>query len=58
MTMTTVGAFACLVFATFTGVRELGLVGAVGLIVCLLASLHLIPLVYRLRTVRIGTSLH
>ncbi len=47
-TLTTVGAFACLSFATFTGIRELGLVGAVGLIVCLLASLLVIPMGWRL----------
>jgi predicted RND superfamily exporter protein len=43
-TLTTVGAFAALSLTTFTGIRELGLIGGVGLIVCLLASLHLIPL--------------
>ncbi len=47
-TLTTVGALACLALATFAGIRELGLVGAVGLIVCLLASLHLVPLGWRL----------
>ena len=34
--------------ATFTGIRDLGLVGAVGLLTCLLASLHLIPLGWRM----------
>jgi predicted exporter len=47
-TLTTVGAFACLGLATFTGVREVGLVGAVALLVCLLASLHIIPVGWRL----------
>lgn len=47
-TLTTVGAFACLALATFTGIRELGLVGAVALLVCLFASLHLIPLGWKL----------
>jgi len=46
-TLTTVGAFACLALATFTGVRELGVIGAGGLVVCLLASLHLIPVGWR-----------
>jgi predicted exporter len=46
-TLTTVAAFACLGLATFDGIREVGLVGSVGLVVCLLASLHLVPLVYR-----------
>ncbi|NNG16153.1 MAG: MMPL family transporter, partial [Gemmatimonadales bacterium] len=47
-TLTTVGALACLALATFAGIRELGLVGAVGLLTCLLASLHLIPLGWQL----------
>ena len=46
-TATTVAAFACLGLATFIGIREAGLVGAVGLVACLLASLHLVPLAYR-----------
>jgi predicted exporter len=46
-TLTTVAAFACLGLATFDGIREVGLVGSVGLLVCLLASLHLVPLAYR-----------
>jgi predicted RND superfamily exporter protein len=46
-TLTTVAAFACLGLATFDGMRDIGLVGAVGIFVCLLASLHLIPLFYR-----------
>jgi predicted RND superfamily exporter protein len=46
-TLTTVAALACLAFATFDGIREMGLVGGVGLLVCLLASLHLIPLGWR-----------
>jgi len=47
-TLTTVGAFAAFALATFTGVREVGLVGAVGMLACLLASLHLVPLGWRL----------
>ncbi len=47
-TLTTIGALACLALATFAGIRELGLVGGVGLFVCLLASLHLIPLGWRI----------
>jgi len=47
-TLTTVVALACLGFATFDGIREMGLVGGVGLLVCLIASLHLIPLGWRL----------
>ncbi len=47
-TLTTVGAFACLGFARFDGIQELGLVGGIGLLVCLFASLHLVPVCYRL----------
>ncbi len=43
-TLTTGGAFAALSLTTFTGIRELGLIGGVGLVTCLLASVHLIPL--------------
>jgi predicted RND superfamily exporter protein len=42
-TLTTIAGFACLGLATFRGVRELGLVAAFGLVICLLASLHLVP---------------
>lgn len=45
-TVTTIVGFACLGLATFRGVRELGLVAAFGLAVCLLASLHLVPICY------------
>ena len=45
-TLTTIAGFACLGFATFRGVRELGLVAAFGLTVCLLASLHLLPVCF------------
>ena len=45
-TFTTITGFACLGLATFRGVRELGLVAAFGLVVCLGASLHLVPLCY------------
>jgi predicted exporter len=51
-TLTTIAGFACLGLATFRGVRELGLVAAFGLIVCLVASLHLVPLGYQLLTRR------
>jgi hypothetical protein len=47
-TLTTIGAAACLGLASFGSVRELGLVLVVGLTVALLASLHLVPLGYRL----------
>jgi predicted RND superfamily exporter protein len=47
-TLTTISGFACLGLATFSGVRELGLVGAFGLVVCLLASLHLVPVCFGL----------
>ena len=47
-TLTTISGFACLGLATFRGVRELGLVAAFGLVVCLLASLHLVPICYQL----------
>lgn len=42
-TLTTVAGFASLMFATFGGLRELGLVGAVALLVSLAASLNLVP---------------
>lgn len=45
-TLTTIAAFACLGLATFPGVREVGLVAATGLAVCLWASLQLLPVVY------------
>jgi len=49
MTMTTlsnVAGFACLGLATLPGVRHVGLVGAVGLLVSLAAAMHLVPLLY------------
>ena len=46
-TLTTTAAFLCLGLASFAGFRELGLVAAVGLLACRLASLHLLPIVYR-----------
>ncbi len=46
-TLTTVAAYLCFGFASFAGVGEVGLVGAVGLTTCLLASLHLLPIVAR-----------
>ncbi len=45
-TITTAGAFLCLGLARYGGIREVGWVGAAGIVVCLLASLHLIPLCY------------
>lgn len=35
--------------AAMTGIREVGLIGAVGLVTCLVASLHTIPVGWRLR---------
>jgi len=46
-TLTTVGAFACLGLAATPGIRELGVVGAAGLVAALAASLQLIPLGWR-----------
>ena len=46
-TLTTVSAFACLGIASFDGIRELGLIGAVALSMCLIASLHLVPICFR-----------
>ena len=46
-TLTTVAAFACLGLASFTGIREVGLLGSVGMLTGLLASLHLVPLGWR-----------
>jgi predicted exporter len=51
-TLTTIAAAACLGLASFAGVREVGLVVAAGLVVALLASLHLLPLLWRLSTNR------
>jgi predicted exporter len=47
-TLTTVAAFACLGLATFTGIREVGVLGCVGLMGSLLAAIHLVPLGWRL----------
>ncbi len=44
-TLTTIAAFACLGLARFPGVREVGLVASVGLVVALAASLLLLPAV-------------
>jgi len=46
-TLTTVGGFACLALATLNGVRDAGLLGAVGLTVSMIAALHLVPLGWR-----------
>lgn len=46
-TLTTIAAFACTGLANFPGVREFGLVAAWGLLVCLVASLQLVPMGYR-----------
>ena len=51
-TLTTIAAALCLGLATFEGVREVGLVVAAGLILALLASLHLLPLIWRLASPR------
>jgi predicted exporter len=45
-TLTTIAGFACLAFATFPGVRETGLIAALGLLVCLAASMQLVPMGY------------
>jgi uncharacterized protein len=45
-TVTTIAGFACFAFARFPGVREMGLVAAWGLVVCLAASMQLVPMVY------------
>jgi hypothetical protein len=45
-TATTIAGFACLGFASFRGMLELGLVGSVGIIVALGASLHLLPVIH------------
>ena len=45
-TLTTVTGFACLAFARFPGVRELGLIGSVGIMVALAASLQLVPMLH------------
>ncbi|NNE35073.1 MAG: MMPL family transporter [Rhodothermales bacterium] len=42
-TLTTVAAFSCMVLADFDGVQEMGLLGVVGLVVSLLAAVHLLP---------------
>lgn len=47
-TVTSVGALCAFALATFPGIREIGLVVGVGLIVCLLASLHMILSAWRL----------
>jgi predicted exporter len=47
-TLTTIAGFACLAFASFPGVRETGLIAAFGLVVCLLASLQLVPMLHAL----------
>lgn len=49
MTMTTlsnVAGFACLGLATFPGVRHVGLIGAVALLIGLAAALQLVPLLH------------
>jgi hypothetical protein len=47
-TMTTVAAFASLVLARFSGIREVGMLGAIGMLACLFAAVHLVPLGWRL----------
>jgi len=51
-TLTTIAAALCLGLASFEGVREVGFVIAAGLILALLASLHLLPLIWRLASGR------
>ena len=46
-TLTTIGGFASLGLARFPGLGTAGLLLALGLIVCLAASLQLVPLVYQ-----------
>ena len=43
-TLTTIAAFSCMGLAEFGGVPELGLLGAIGLLVSFLAAIHLVPL--------------
>lgn len=43
-TLTTLAAFASLALATFAGAREVGILGAIGMLTCLFASVHLVPL--------------
>ncbi|HUL68623.1 MAG TPA: MMPL family transporter [Gemmatimonadales bacterium] len=45
--LTTTAAFLCLGLATFTGIREVGLLGSVGMIASVLAAIHLVPLGWR-----------
>lgn len=45
-TLTTIAGFACLAFASFPGVRETGIIAAIGLVVCLIASMQLVPMGY------------
>jgi uncharacterized protein len=45
-TLTTIAGFACMGFASFPGVRETGLIAALGLVVCLVASMQLVPMGY------------
>jgi uncharacterized protein len=47
-TLTTIAGFACLGFASFPGVRETGLIAALGLLVCLVSSMQLVPMGYAL----------
>lgn len=49
-TLTTVTGFACLVFARFPGIRELGFIGSIGILVALAASLQLVPMCHALLT--------
>lgn len=47
-TLTTVTGFACLAFARFPGIRELGAIGSIGILVALAASLQLVPMCHAL----------
>ena len=54
-TWTTVGALLCLSQAELTAIANLGWIGAIGLLVCLGASLHLVPWVYAAAMPRTST---
>ena len=51
-TLTTIAAFACFGFARFPGLATVGLVTAFGLVVCLVASMQLVPLLYEMVVAR------
>jgi predicted RND superfamily exporter protein len=47
-TFTTAAGFACLALSSVPGVRELGVIGASGILGALAASLHLLPVCHAL----------